>query len=59
MNIPIVPVRIEGAFEAMPRGTKHLGKHKITVTYLPVIKSTEEQTHEQLSDQVREAILTK
>ena len=56
LNVPIVPVRIEGAFEAMPRGTKHLGKHKITVTYLPVIKPEQEQTYEQLSDKVRNAI---
>ena len=59
LNVPILPVRIEGAYEAMPRGTKRLGKHKITVTYLPVIKPTEEQTYEQLSDQVRDAILAK
>lgn len=59
LNVPIVPVRIEGAFEAMPRGTKRLGKHKITVTYLPVIKPTAEQTYEQLSNQVKEAIQAK
>ena len=59
LNVPIVPVRIEGAYEAMPRGTKRLGKHKITVTYLPVVKPTSEQTYEQLSDQVRDAILAK
>ena len=56
LNVPIVPVRIEGAFEAMPRGTKHLGRHKITVTYLPVIKPEQEQTYQQLSDKVRDAI---
>ena len=57
LNIPIIPVRIEGAFEAMPRGTKHLGKNQITVTYLPVIKPTEEDTYQQLSDKVRDAIM--
>jgi long-chain acyl-CoA synthetase len=59
LNVPIVPVRIEGAFEAMPRGTKHLGKNKITITYLPAIKPTEEDTYQQLSDKVRDAILGK
>jgi long-chain acyl-CoA synthetase len=59
LNVPILPVRIEGAYEAMPRGTKRLGKHKITVTYLPVVKPTQEQTYEQLSDKVKEAILGK
>ena len=59
LNVPIVPVRIEGAYEAMPRGTKRLSKHKITVTYLPVVKPTSEQTYEQLSDQVRDTILAK
>lgn len=56
LNIPIVPVRIEGAFEAMPRGTRHLGKNKITVTYLPVVKPEPEDTYQQLSDKVRNAI---
>ena len=59
LNVPILPVRIEGAFEAMPRGTKRLGKHKITVTYLPAIQPTPEQTYEQLSELVKEAILGK
>jgi long-chain acyl-CoA synthetase len=56
LNVPILPVRIEGAFEAMPRGTKRLGKHKITVTYLPIIKPSEAQTYDQLSEQVKAAI---
>lgn len=56
LNIPLVPVRIEGAFEAMPRGTRHLGKNKITVTYLPVVKPEPEDTYQQLSDKVRNAI---
>lgn len=56
LNVPILPVRIEGAFEAMPRGTKRLGRHKITVTYLPAIQPTPEQTYEQLSDKVRDVI---
>lgn len=56
LNIPIVPVRIEGAFEAMPRGTRHLGKNKITVTYLPAVKPEPEDTYQQLSDKVRNAI---
>ena len=56
LNVPILPVRIEGAFEAMPRSTKRLGKNKITVTYLPVIMPTEEDTYQQLSDKVRDAI---
>ena len=59
LNVPILPVRIEGAFEAMPRGTKRLGRHKITVTYLPAIQPTPEQTYEQLSELVKEAILGK
>ena len=57
LNVPILPVRIEGAYEAMPRGTKHLSKHKITVTYLPIIIPTEVDTYQQLSDKVRDAIL--
>lgn len=56
LSVPIVPVRIEGAFEALPRGTKHLGRHKITVTYLPAVTPQEGQTYDQISDMVKKAI---
>ncbi len=56
INVPIVPVAINGAFEAFPRNRKfpHPFK-KITVTYLPPI-SPEGKTREELASAVKEAI---
>ena len=56
INVPIVPVAIDGAFEAFPRNRKfpHPFK-KITVTYLPPI-SPEGKTREELAAAVKEAI---
>ena len=56
INVPIVPVAIDGAFEAFPRNRKfpHPFK-KITVTYLPPI-SPEGKTREELAAAVKKAI---
>ena len=56
INVPIVPVAINGAFEAFPRNRKfpHPFK-KITVSYLPPI-SPEGKTREELAEAVKKAI---
>ena len=56
INVPVVPVAIDGAFEAFPRNRKfpHPFK-KITVTYLPPI-SPEGKTREELALAVKKAI---
>ena len=56
LNVPIVPVRITGAFDAMPRGTRFPSTHPITVEYLPPITPQPTETYDQLSDRVRRAI---
>ena len=56
INVPVVPVAIDGAFEAFPRNRKfpHPFK-KINVSYLPPI-SPEGKTREELAAAVKEAI---
>ncbi|MBQ3369070.1 AMP-binding protein [bacterium] len=56
IGVPVVPVAIDGAFEAFPRNRKfpHPFK-KINVTYLPPI-SPEGKTREELAAAVKEAI---
>lgn len=56
LNVPILPVAITGAFEAMPRGKKYFRPHKITVEYLPVIQPTEHISYDELSNKVRAVI---
>lgn len=58
LNVPIVPVRIEGAFEAWPRTKKFPRRHKVTVTYLPPIQPTSGESYEQLAERVRQAVVT-
>ena len=55
LNVPVIPVCIKGAYQAMPRHAKFPRPHKIIIEYLPAILP-EEKTYDQLSEQVREAI---
>ena len=58
LNVPIVPVCIDGAFSAMPRGSILPRPRKVTVTFLPRICPTEVSTYESLVEQTRTAIET-
>ena len=57
---PIVPVRIQGTFELMPRGQWHAGKGAVRITFrnpIPVAGYTEE-TMGELTENVRAAIVS-
>ena len=56
LNVPIVPVCIRGAFEALPRGSSFMRPKHIEVNFLPAIKGTTEQTYEELTKQTQDAI---
>jgi len=56
LGLPIVPVCIRGAYEALPRGSKFIKAKHIEVTYLPAIQPSAEQTYEQLTRQTQDAI---
>ncbi len=57
LDVAVVPVCIRGAFEALPRHRRWLRPGKIVVEYLPAVKAKPDQTAEQLSEQVRKAIV--
>lgn len=57
LGVPIVPVRIDGAFEAMPRGKKLPNTEKISVTYLKPVIPTDDDTYESLTQKTTEAII--
>ena len=57
LKVPVLPVRISGAFEALPRGKHFPGWNKITVEYLAPVTPAEGESYEALSDKVRDAIL--
>ena len=56
LNVPIVPVCIKGAYEALPRGSRFMRPKHIEVTYLPQIKPSAEQTYEELTRLTQNAI---
>lgn len=59
LNIPILPVRIRGAYEAMPRGKRFPGSHPITVEYLQPINAKQEESYEALAARVKKEIKVK
>ena len=56
LDVPIVPVCIRGAFEALPRGSSFMRPKHIKVTFLPAIKPSPEQTYEDLTRKTHDAI---
>lgn len=57
LNVPVVPVCIRGAFEALPRGSKFLKPKKIEVEYLEPVIPSENDTYDTISDKVKGSIL--
>ena len=56
LQVPIVPVRITGAFEALPRHKTLPRPHKITVEYLPAIMPDPTKSYDEIAEQVKNAI---
>lgn len=57
LNVKVIPVRIEGAFEAWPR-TKALPRpHKVSVEYLPALTAKPNETYEEFAERVRTTII--
>ena len=57
LNVPIVPVRIDGAYEALPRDRCLPRCHKVTVEYMPAIVPQENDTYDTITAKTREAIV--
>ena len=56
LNVPIIPVCIKGAFEALPRGSSFMRPKHIEVAFLPAIKPLSEETYEELTQKTQDAI---
>ncbi len=57
LNVPIIPVSIHGAYEAMPKHAKFPRPLKIWVEYLQAVNPQASDTYESLADKVRNAII--
>lgn len=53
LGVPVVPVKISGAFDAMPRGTHYMKPKKITVEYFPAVKPTAAMSYDDIVNEVR------
>ena len=59
LNVPILPVCIQGAFKAMPRGRILPMPNHISVEYLPLIKPNAANSYEELAALVQSEINAK
>ena len=55
LGVPVIPVCIKGAFEAMPRGKKIPNSHPIEVEFLPAIKP-DGMNYEELASKTQKTI---
>ncbi len=56
LDVPIIPVCIRGAFEALPRGGSFMRPKHIDVTFLPAISPSENDAYEDITRQTQDAI---
>lgn len=56
LNVPIIPVCIKGAYEALPRHKKFVSPHQIEVEYLAPIQPDANLSYEEIAEKVKKAI---
>jgi len=56
LQIPILPVCIKGAFEALPRTKSFITPHQIEVDYLAPIMPDSNRSYDDIADEVKQAI---
>ena len=56
LNVPILPVCIRGAYDALPRERNFPSTAHIEIEYLPMVQPTEGATPEELSEVVKQRI---
>lgn len=49
LDVPIVPVCIRGAYDALPRGSRFVNPNHIEVSYLPAINPSADESYEELA----------
>ena len=56
MQVPIVPVRIQGAYDAMPRSSAFFKPHKITLEFLSPVLPAQDETYEEITESIKKNI---
>ena len=56
LGVPVLPVCIKGAYDALPRGTHFYKPKKITLEYLPLMTPSENEDYELFAKRVKATI---
>ena len=56
LGVPVLPVCIKGAYDALPRGTHFYKPAKITLDYLPLMTPSENEDYAQFAERVKATI---
>ena len=56
LNVPIVPVRLTGAYRMLKRGTRFIQPCHIQVEYLPPVTPNETLTYDEITEIVKNRI---
>ncbi|MBP5196136.1 MAG: AMP-binding protein [Bacteroidaceae bacterium] len=56
LQVPILPVCIKGAFEALPRSKRFVSPHKIKIEFLAPIVPDSNLSYEEIANQVKQVI---
>ena len=56
LQVPVVPVCIRGAFEALPRSKRFIAPHQIEVEFLKPVKAESTQSYDDIALKVKNAI---
>lgn len=56
LGVPVLPVCIKGAYDALPRGTHFYKPKKITLEYLPLMTPSENEDYELFAERVKATI---
>ena len=56
LNIPVVPVSIKGAYEAMPKGSKFPHPHRVQVEFLDPVYPRQDSSYESLTEETYKKI---
>lgn len=57
LGVPVLPVSVSGAYEALPRGSRLYKPSRITLQYLPPMTAREDESYDDFALRVRQAIV--
>lgn len=56
LGVPVLPVVINGAYDALPRGSRFYKPVKVTLEYLPLMSPAKDEDSAAFADRVKKTI---